>query len=141
MSLKYASQRAVHSVIYVLYNNMISILCFFYCQSFTSNIYPEPCLEGEIRLNNFFSLNTPSTIEEFYRDPHQIDTLLIKDELARGKVEMCTNATWGTVCEGTTWNHHAASVACHQLGFSRFGLLHYYDVPSHLFIREIGVCI
>ena len=47
------------------------------------------------------------------------------------------DGTWGTVCDGTMWNHHAASVACHQLGFSRFGLLHIILLPFHLSVGEM----
>ena len=82
-------------------------------------MYAEYCLEGEIRLNNLYS---PSTIEDYYTRPLQFKDLLIKDELPRGKVEMCVNGEWGTVCEGETWSNLAASVACHQLGFSRLGI-------------------
>ncbi|CAI8021725.1 Fibrillin-2 [Geodia barretti] len=81
------------------------------------------CMQGEVRLNNLY---TPETIEDFFRNPHQLQDLFIREdkkELARGKVEICVDGVWGTICEGETWNNSAASVACHQLGFSRFGAL------------------
>ena len=76
-------------------------------------------MEGEERLNNLYY---PQTIEDYYQDPTQFQGFLIKDELSRGKVEVCVNGEWGTVCEGDSWNSTAASVACHQLGFSRLGM-------------------
>ena len=79
-------------------------------------------MQGEVRLNNLY---TPETIEDIFRNPHQLQDLFIredKEELARGKVEICVDGVWGTICEGETWNNSAASVACHQLGFSRFGM-------------------
>ena len=87
----------------------------------------EPCLEGEERLNNLYY---PQTMEDYYQNPHQFQRFLIKDELSRGKVEVCVNGNWGTVCEGDSWNNTAASVACNQLGFSHLGM-YYYNIYTH----------
>lgn len=39
-----------------------------------------------------------------------------------GRVEICVNRTWGTVCE-QMWNDIHALVVCRQLGYSANGLL------------------
>lgn len=42
--------------------------------------------------------------------------------LLRGRVEICDGNTqeWGTICD-VSWSNMDASVACQQMGFSRYG--------------------
>ena len=37
-----------------------------------------------------------------------------------GRINVCVNGDWGTVCS-TSFDHADASVVCAELGFSRFG--------------------
>ncbi len=109
-------------------NALYKLYCFFkllamavkmprykkYVCSFTA-----PCFEGSVRL-------VPEQVESgeipsFYDDPEGIPGhYLTKQQVSTGRVEVCIQGTYGTVCDAG-WGNKEASVICNELGFSPYG--------------------
>lgn len=66
-----------------------------------------------------------------YCDTENQVRLVGGDNVTEGRVEICSNGTWGAICDDF-WNPVAANVVCRQLGFSFGGesCLLYYDVSE-----------
>ena len=48
------------------------------------------------------------------------DIRLGDENILKGRVEVCINGTWGTICDNY-WTDNEASVVCSQLEYSPYG--------------------
>ena len=56
--------------------------------------------------------------------------LVGSSDLLQGKVEVCVNETWGTICEDF-WDTNDTQVVCRQLGLPAEGIS-YVAIAQHL---------
>ena len=80
----------------------------------------ENCMEGSIRLVAGNSAN------DFYQgnEMESSDVNYIDDALSQGRVEICIEGAYGTICanNGQEWSNEDAAVACNELGFTKYGV-------------------
>ena len=78
--------------------------------------------ESQCEANSLRLIPTHMSGDDLYLDEGDLDDFyFIKDELHRGRVEVCIDGEWNSVCYDGQWGNEEATVACRQLGFSPFG--------------------
>ena len=81
------------------------------------HIHIASCIEGSIRL-------VVGDDYDYYLDNLEEgeDVEYIDDALSQGRVEICVNGTYGTICaDRDMWSNTEAAVVCKELGFTEFG--------------------
>ena len=46
--------------------------------------------------------------------------LIAEPNTHKGRIEICMDGVWGSICS-RYWDNNDARVACHQLGYSKYG--------------------
>ena len=73
----------------------MQFLVFLVCNCNVLNVYIDDCVDGEVRLQD-------------------------GTQPSNGRVEVCQNGIWGSVCSDK-WDDRDASVVCRQLGYDAQG--------------------
>lgn len=80
----------------------------------------ENCMEGNIRLV------AGNSAYDFYQGAEMgnSDVNYIDDALSQGRVEICIEGSYGTICAnaGQGWSNEDAAVVCSELGFTKYGV-------------------
>ena len=63
----------------------------------------------------------------------------------QGRVEVCYNGVWGTMCGEDRWTHTEAAVICHQLGYNLTETSMYIFtctyIHVYIYMYYIHICI
>ena len=88
--------------------------------------------ETQCEANSVRLIPSNTSADDLYLYEGDLDDFyFIKDELHRGRVEVCTNGDWSSVCYDGQWGNEEATVACRQLGFSSFGRQYIYSTAEY----------
>lgn len=84
----------------------------------------ESCEDGDVRIiNNAGQEQTKECLDGSDSD-HQRRSVPSFETATEGRIEICFQNVWGAIYD-TNFTNLDAAVACHQLGYSRYGNAHY----------------
>ena len=76
-------------------------------------------------MNGSIRLVVGNSAEDFYQgdEMDNSDVNYIDDTLSQGRVEICIQGSYGTICADSDqgWSNEDAAVVCNELGFTKLG--------------------
>ena len=81
----------------------------------------DSCQDGEIRIVNEISDDDDADKNSEGSADFLLDPNVLESEGIEGRIEICYQNVWGAIFDKNFTNKDAA-VACHQLGYSRYGI-------------------
>ena len=82
--------------------------------------------------------NAERYYQGYYSEDYD-DTYYGKGQLTRGRIEVCIDGRYGTICDDN-WDYEDASVVCLQLGFSPYGSSCYTNLKHNICAYRCSEC-
>jgi hypothetical protein len=93
------------------------------CRGFESSLFS--CQTN----NNCTLINESAAIKcsNYSTCPYGAIRLVNGSNQYEGRVEICINSVWGTICDDSFWDEFSAQVVCHQLGYPTSNAVAYHN--------------
>lgn len=103
-------------------------------------------MQNELNFNIVYSSDTGAVMSSTTSDNTRCnngDIRLTSGDSLSGRVEVCFNNQWGSVCAGPSmpWTENNAAVVCKQLGYSKKGESTYHLIVYWYMLHTVHLCM